>query len=407
MATRVTGDILKHMTHTEDLLCLGADGCNFALESLRGVYNALNGKSDKSYGITAKIDGSPAVVASTDFHGKKFVALKHSWNNGKIYTSEEEIAEAFPDKENVRKELTTLLQNLNYINIPKNEIWMGDFLFTDDTLKTREYEGKEYITFQPNTLVYAIPMEDPLSSQIATSKLGIAWHTRYTGESFDNVSLGFKINISEVNDVPNIYQMDANLKSTGDRILTDEEAKFVEKDLDELKERLGLLCNYLYKEDVKKVIDLLNTYRNFLIKNSNEQFPDVEGFVAWIKEKFWKESLTRKTERGRQNVLDKGEGIVSVIIDNETYFSILLSCQKRIIWLKEFFISKLNSTSRMRTFVDSNTYGLLPTSGEGFVVSDSIGNVQKMVSRLEFSRNNFSSDIIKGWTSDKRNTESF
>ena len=78
MATRVTGDILKHMTHTEDLLCLGADGCNFALESLRGVYNALNGKSDKSYGITAKIDGSPAVVASTDFHGKKFVAVKRS-----------------------------------------------------------------------------------------------------------------------------------------------------------------------------------------------------------------------------------------------------------------------------------------------------------------------------------------
>ena len=98
---------------------------------------------------------------------------------------------------------------------------------------------------------------------------------------------------------------------------------------------------------------------------------------------------------------------MSIILDNETYFSVLLSCQKRIVWLKEFFISKLNSTSRMKTFVDSNKDGLLPTSGEGFVVSDSIGNVQKMVSRLEFSRNNFSSDIIKGWTSDKRNTESF
>lgn len=402
MDKNITGNVLKHMTHTEDLLCLGTDGCNFALESLRGVYNALNGKSDKSYGITAKIDGSPAVVASTDFHGKKFVALKHSWNNGKIYTSEEEIAEAFQDKENVRKKLTLLLQNLNFINIPKDEIWMGDFLFTEDTLKTREYDGKEYITFQPNTLVYAIPMEDPLSSQIATSKLGIAWHTRYTGESFDNVSPSFKINISEVNDVPNIYQMDTNLKSTGDRILTDEEAKFVERDLDELKERLGLLCNYLYKEDVKEGIDLLNTYRHFLINNNNEQFPNVEGFIAWVRGKFWKESLTRKTERGRQNVLDKGEGIVSVIIDNEPYFSVLLSCQKRIIWLKEFFISKLNSTSRMRTFVDSSRYGLLPTSGEGFVVSDSIGNVQKMVSRLEFIRNNFSSDTIKGWTSEKR-----
>lgn len=408
MSTRVTGNILKHMTHTEDLLCLGEEGSNFALESLRGVYNALNGKNDKNYGITAKIDGSPAVVASTDFHGKKFVALKHSWDKGKIYTSEEEIAEAFSDKENVRKELILLLQNLNFISIPKNEIWMGDFLFTEDTLKTREYAGEEYITFQPNTIIYAVPMRDPLALQITTSKLGIAWHTRYTGESFDNISLGFKVDVSEVNSVPNIYQIDANLESTGEKILTDEESKYVEKELTDLEDRLQILNKYLYTDSITKLLDLINinTYRNFIIKNYNKQFPTIEGFVAWVRNKFLKESLTRKTEKGRENVLDKGERIISSIIDNTNYFDMLFTCQRKVVELKEFFISKLNTTSRVRTFVDSSTKGLIPTNGEGFVVSDPIGNVHKMVSRLEFSRNNFSSDILKGWTSERRNMES-
>ena len=45
----------------------------------------------------------------------------------------EEIAEAFEGRDNVKKLLTLLLENLDYINIPENEIWMGDFLFLNET----------------------------------------------------------------------------------------------------------------------------------------------------------------------------------------------------------------------------------------------------------------------------------
>jgi len=37
------------------------------------------------------------------------------------------------------------------------------------------------------------------------------------------------------------------------------------------------------------------------------------------------------------------------------------------------------------------------TGQEGFVAIDHIGNAVKIVDRLEFSRANFSSDVIKGW----------
>ena len=124
--------------------------------------------------------------------------------------------------------------------------------------------------------------------------------------------------------------------------------------------------------------------------------------MAYIRNKFKEESLTKKTERGMTSTIQRGEVLVNGILDNKEYFNTLLSCQKAIAEIKEQFISKLNSTSRIRTFVESSVDGIIPTSGEGYVVSDSVGNVQKMVSRLEFSRNNFSSDIIKGWTNEKR-----
>lgn len=402
MDKNITGNVLKHMTHTEDLLLLGEDGADFALEGLRGVYNALNGKSDGSITLKGKIDGSPAFVASTDFHGLKFVALKHSWDKGKIFTTEEEINEAFADKDKVRRFLCLLLNNLNYINIPKDEIWMGDFLFLNDTLQTREIEGRSYITFKPNTLIYAIPTDDPIATQIEKSIMGIAWHTRYTGESLDSVSIHFGIDISEINSVPGIYQMDADLKSVNNKILTEEEETHICEELKDLEYRLNLLRNYPHEDAFSKVFTQLNMYRNDIIKNSNTQFPTIEGFITFIRNKFKKESLEKKTERGMASTIQRGEDLVKIIIDNEEYFRVLFDCQKTITEIKEELILKLNSTSRIRTFVESSIEGILPASGEGYVISDSIGNVQKMVSRLEFSRNNFSPDIIKGWTSEKR-----
>lgn len=403
MNKNITGNVLKHMTHTEDLLLLGEDGATFALEGLRGVYNALNGESNESITLKGKIDGSPAFVASTDFHGLKFVALKHSWDKGNIFTTEEEINEVFADKEKVRKFLNILLNNLDYINIPKDEIWMGDFLFLNDTLQEREIEGKNYITFKPNTLIYAVPVEDPIASQIENSIIGMAWHTRYTGESLNSVSIHFGIDITEINSVPGIYQMDANLKSVNSRILTDEEEVALSDELKDLEYRLNLLNNYHPSDNFSKVFDYLNRYKNALIRLGTTQFPYIGGLITFIRDRFKEESLMKKTEKGRTSTIQRGEDVVKTILDNRDYFKVLLDCQKAITEIKEQLILKLNSTSRIRTFVESSIDGILPASGEGYVISDPVGNVQKMVSRLEFSRNNFSPDIIKGWTDEKRN----
>ena len=59
-------------------------------------------------------------------------------------------------------------------------------------------------------------------------------------------------------------------------------------------------------------------------------------------------------------------------------------------------VGVLSRASRTSHFVKTSS-GFKATTPEGFVAIDIDGNAVKFVDRLEFSKNNFSSEIIKGW----------
>lgn len=71
--------------------------------------------------------------------------------------------------------------------------------------------------------------------------------------------------------------------------------------------------------------------------------------------------------------------------------------QNYIVDAKLIIINKLNSLNNVGTFVKTKS-GFKVTNHEGFVAIDHMeGGAVKLVDRLEFSTNNFSTDIIKGW----------
>ena len=71
--------------------------------------------------------------------------------------------------------------------------------------------------------------------------------------------------------------------------------------------------------------------------------------------------------------------------------------QNLVVDSKLILINKLNKLSKIGTFVKT-TSGFRVTNPEGFVAIDRMeGGAVKLVDRLEFSTNNFSKDIIKGW----------
>ena len=60
-------------------------------------------------------------------------------------------------------------------------------------------------------------------------------------------------------------------------------------------------------------------------------------------------------------------------------------------------IAKLNSLNNIGTFVRTPT-GFKVSGDEGYVAIDQItGGALKIVDRMEFSYNNFSPNVLKGW----------
>ena len=75
----------------------------------------------------------------------------------------------------------------------------------------------------------------------------------------------------------------------------------------------------------------------------------------------------------------------------------MFELQRNIVLAKLILINKLNKLANIDTFVKTSK-GFKVTGQEGFVAIDKLGgDAVKLVDRMEFSYNNFSPDILKGW----------
>ena len=48
-------------------------------------------------------------------------------------------------------------------------------------MKTEDVEGEKLYTFKPNAITYAIPVNHPIGLALKKAKIGIVFHTSYTG----------------------------------------------------------------------------------------------------------------------------------------------------------------------------------------------------------------------------------
>lgn len=384
----ITGQKLTHMIHAEDLILYGDEGMNLALNTLNQVYSFLKRQETNSH-ITLKIDGSVSLVAASNYYGKSFVATKGFFNKDpKICYTEEDIEKYYGEIPGLKEKLKIALFYIPMIKIPQNEIWQGDFLFIKNTLKERNINNIHYITFLPNTILYAVPEDSPLYNVIKNSDIGIAWHTRYRGEN-----ISFDVKASELTPVEGAYMIDPEIPEFTRDVFSEDEISFIDKTLSDINE----LSSKIKKQD-SNILNLLNQYNNYIIKN--ELSTSVEGFKEFINSKYQKELDTRKTDRGKAQVETRKNEILNNIIDED--INNIFKIQSLISSVKEIFINKLDNLSVTKTFVEYNDGRYEQVGQEGYAVSDKEGNVQKYVNRRQFSKNNFSKDIKKGWTSERR-----
>ena len=218
-----------HMTHIEDkVLYGGVKGTREAILALRSLRDALGGVHDGA--VSVKWDGAPAIFAGTDPRdGKFFVAKKGIFNKSpKVYKTEADVdADTSGD---LADKLKLALKYLPALNI--KGVIQGDFLFGPGDLKTSKIKGASYVTFHPNTIVYAIPARSESAKEIKSAKLGIVWHTTYKGPTFETMKASYGVEVNKLRKTKDVWSQDAMLRDMTQFTMS-------KKDTDEVNEYLS------------------------------------------------------------------------------------------------------------------------------------------------------------------------
>lgn len=394
-----------HMTHIEDLvLYSGVEGTKRAILTLRDLRNTLlSGKAKPSRAITVKWDGAPAVFCGLDpSDGKFFVAKKGIFNkNPKVYKTEAEIDEDIPNPELASK-MKLCLKELPALNI--KGVIQGDMMFSKSDLKKQSIDGKNYITFHPNTIVYAVEDGTPEAKEIKKANLGIVFHTSYSGPSFEEMKADYGLDISKLTKSETVWFQSADYNDySGTSSLSNSEQKTITNSLNSAAQIFKKIRNTVLKdlEQNQALAQKIETYNNTLVR-ANKRISNtkkhVDGLIEFIKGKYQKEIDKLKTEKGKQKKTDLMNAELSFFSDtNKNDLALLFDLQNNLVDAKILIISKLSQLSKIGTFVLTND-GFRITKPEGYVAIDTLSNkAVKLVDRLEFSTNNFNPEIIKGW----------
>ena len=390
-----------HMEHLEDeVLNGGVEGTRGAINFLQGLRDMLAGHGSSSVNVTVKWDGAPAVFAGINpendqfFVGTKGVFAK----NAKINYSHEDINKNH--KAGLAKKLHTALDELSKVGI--KGVLQGDMMYSSDDLNKEEIDGVSYITFQPNTIVYAVPVKSQLAAKIMSSKMGIVWHTTYSGDTMEDMSASFGVPAGAFQETGTVWQADASFRDTsGTSTMTKSETDQVTAILSQAGKLFQKLDSNVLRmvSDDPQIALLVKTYNNTKVRagtkisNVRKHTAGVISFV-YDRLKADMERVKREdTKAAKKVTMDRYVGFLR---KNSSELVKIFAMQNLLIDAKLLIIRKLEDIKGLaKTFVRTST-GYRVTAPEGFVAIDNLkGGALKLVDRMEFAHQNF--NAAKNW----------
>ena len=393
-----------HMEHLEDeVLNGGVEGTRGAINFLQGLRDMLAGNSDASVDVTVKWDGAPAVFAGYNPENDRFfVGTKGIFaKTGKINYTDTDIDDNHPGSgaSSLNNKLKVALRELPSANI--KGILQGDFMFVPEMLARETFDNESYITFQPNTIVYAVPVKSGLAAKILSSNMGIVWHTTYKGNTMEDMTASFGVSSGAFRETSSIWQADAKFQDTsGSATMTKKETGNVTailKKAGSLFQKLdsnvlGMIAN----DD--QTSELVKAYTNKMVR-AGEPIKDVKrhtaGLIAFVYDKLKAEIDKVKREETKKNKKDVMDRYVGFLRKNSGEFVKIFAMQNLLIEAKLIIIRQLEKVKGIKTLMKTST-GYRVTAPEGFVAIDTLkGGAVKLVDRMEFSMQNF--NAAKNW----------
>ena len=397
----ITSEKNTHLEHLEDdIINRGSDGGRNAVNFLKSVRNMLAGSAGGRVNMSVKWDGAPAIIAGINpENGKFFVGTKSVFNvTPKINYTSADISRNHSGP--VAEKLQVCLTELKRLRI--SGIYQGDLLFTKGDLKSATIDGEKMITFTPNTITYAVPVDSSIGRRIARARLGIVFHTYYTGKDMKSLSAGFGT-VSGKSGSSAVFLASAGYTDTsGSSTFTSSELSSFDALIRMAEGSLSKaapLLDIMKSNDSLSVGFRLKAFFNYYIKNSKgDSMAKVKTLQDMFRE-YYEQILraeidARKTESGKQKYKEALKINLKFIDRNQSALYFAIASHVSLGNAKNFLIQKLSQIQSIGHFIRTSS-GYRVTNPEGFVAVDRKAGSVKLVDRLEFSRANFT--IAKDW----------
>ena len=390
---------LKHLEHLEDeMLNYGVEGCKAAVSFLKELKKML-GHQESSGFMQTKWDGAPSVICGTDpqtgmfFVGTKSVFAK---TNPKLCYSEEQIDGWYEG--DLAEKLKFSLRYFSTLGI--TGVVQGDLLFTSD-IKRETINGELLYTFRPNTITYGIPVDHPIGRAAGRAKIGVVFHTHYTGDVVADMQARAGADVKGSTDAL-VVQNDTPMHRVG---FSKSEMRKFDTYISKIERMCGICGDFLDELVAKTgttgdakfhIASYLKQFFNSEIKNArtianvDEAMYDMLNFYG---DKMEKELAKIKTVANLTKKRNLVYGSQNYVVDNVYKFKAMLALYKELQAVKQMVIDKLDHLEEFRTYVQTEK-GYKVTTPEGYVLHKD-GSMIKFVNRLEFAYNNFT--LQKQW----------
>ena len=392
-----------HLEHLEDnVLNRGVKGARESIDFLRSLRDMLAGHSQSKINVTTKWDGAPAVICGINpENGKFFVGTKSVFNkDGKLNYTDSDIDKNHPG-EGLNQKLKTALAFLPKLEI--KGILQGDMLFSKGDIDKQSIDGESYITFQPNTIVYAVPTDSVMASKMMSAQLGIVFHTSYSGRTMDTLKASFNIDIGNLKQTKDVWFRDASfVDASGTATFTETETKMITSVLSQAGRTFQtinpLILNRIASSEVLNM--QIKTFNNTKVR-AGQKITNTKTHVAelirWVEEKLNKEILAAKKEDTKKKRIAEKSELIRFYRSSASQLAAIFDLMNLIVDAKIMIVRKLESIkSSVNTFVNTED-GFKVTGPEGFVAVDRLsGGALKLIDRLEFSQQNF--NAAKNWS---------
>ena len=349
----------------------GLAGAETALSYLHSLIQPEKGKNV----LRIKVDGSPAIIFGVDkVSGKFFVATKSLFNSKtpKINFSDEDIQKNHGTKPDLAKKLSVALKYLP--EIIQSGIVQGDFLYDKSDLRTFKYYGRDFVGFNPNTILYGIINPSPLAIQIKEAQIGISVHTSYEGDTISSMiaHVGGKLNLKKSE---NVFVLPTKFN--------DDEAFPDSEKINALLENAKKILQQIPSDEsflTPQIRDLLMKFRNELVRAGKVNVDDIQMYEE-LKDYVRLEVFDKKKKDAEAFISNEQENLMN------TFRFIIAINEAKLLIIKH--LNERLQTKAIKTFVVKNGK-IEPTDNEGFVLSnDKAGETLKLVDRNVYSKNNF------------------